>query len=75
MAKKNNKKVVDEEEVEKVAEEVEEKVNLADLNQRGTAGVLSSPALSADVHIHNFSMTFHGKVIMKKLSRTNTMFD
>ena len=41
-------------------EDVQE--DLARLNARGTAGVLSSHALSADVHIHNFSMTFHGKV-------------
>ena len=37
-------------------------VDLAKLNARGTSGVLSSHPLSADVHIHNFSMTFHGKV-------------
>ena len=65
MAKKNNKKVEDnpegDDEVDKLAEEVEE-VDLASLNARGTAGVLASHALSADIHIHNFSMTFHGKV-------------
>merc|ERR1712176_1111393 len=70
MAKKNNKKVTDEPEdkdVEKVTEKVEE-VNLAELNARGTAGVLSSPVLSADVHIHNFSMTFHGKPLIQDTS-------
>ena len=65
MAKKNNKKVEDtpegDDEVDKLAEEVED-VDLASLNARGTAGVLASHALSADIHIHNFSMTFHGKV-------------
>ena len=69
MAKKNNKKIDDTEdadaEVEKLAEEVEE-VDLASLNARGTAGVLASHALSADIHIHNFSMTFHGKVCLQK---------
>ena len=66
MAKKNNKKIDENAEdadadVEKLAEEVEE-VDLASLNARGTAGVLASHSLSADIHIHNFSMTFHGKV-------------
>ena len=65
MAKKNNKKIDEngdaDAEVEKLAEEVEE-VDLASLNARGTAGVLASHSLSADIHIHNFSMTFHGKV-------------
>lgn len=66
MAKKNNKKIDENAEdadadVEKLAEEVEE-IDLASLNARGTAGVLASHALSADIHIHNFSMTFHGKV-------------
>ena len=69
MAKKNNKKVEDtpegDDEVDKLAEEVEE-VDLASLNARGTAGVLASHALSADIHIHNFSMTFHGKVGFQK---------
>ena len=69
MAKKNNKKVEDtpegDAEVDKLAEEVEE-VDLASLNARGTAGVLASHALSADIHIHNFSMTFHGKVCPQK---------
>ena len=64
MAKKNNKKIDEDAdaEVEKLAEEVEE-VDLASLNARGTAGVLASHSLSADIHIHNFSMTFHGKVL------------
>jgi hypothetical protein len=35
---------------------------MAKLNMRGTTGVLASNMLSADIHIHNFSMTFHGKV-------------
>ena len=64
MAKKNNKKIdenAEDADVEKLAEEVEE-VDLASLNARGTAGVLASHSLSADIHIHNFSMTFHGKV-------------
>ena len=66
MAKKNNKKIDENAEdadadVEKLADEVEE-VDLASLNARGTAGVLASHSLSADIHIHNFSMTFHGKV-------------
>ena len=63
MAKKNNKKIDEDAdaEVEKLAEEVEEG-DLASLNARGTAGVLASHSLSADIHIHNFSMTFHGKV-------------
>ena len=69
MAKKNNKKVEDtpegDDEVDKLAEEVED-VDLASLNARGTAGVLASHALSADIHIHNFSMTFHGKVGFQK---------
>ena len=56
--------------MDQVADEVE-KVNLSELNARGTAGVLSSPALSADVHIHNFSMTFHGKpLIQARLHKT-----
>jgi len=71
MAKKNNKKIDDTEdadaEVEKLAEEVEE-VDLASLNARGTAGVLASHALSADIHIHNFSMTFHGKPLIQDTS-------
>lgn len=37
--------------------------DLSLLNSRATAGVLSSHGLSADIHIHNFSMTFHGKVL------------
>jgi len=64
MAKKNNKKIdenAEDADVEKLADEVEE-VDLASLNARGTAGVLASHSLSADIHIHNFSMTFHGKV-------------
>ena len=66
MAKKNNKKIDENAEdadadVEKLSDEVEE-VDLASLNARGTAGVLASHSLSADIHIHNFSMTFHGKV-------------
>ena len=69
MAKKNNKKDDAEgaadAEVDKIADEVED-VDLASLNARGTAGVLASHALSADIHIHNFSMTFHGKVIYRK---------
>jgi len=69
MAKKNNKKESDEPEndVEKVAEKVEE-VDLEELNARATAGVLSSPLLSADVHIHNFSMTFHGRPLIQDTS-------
>ena len=65
MAKKNNKKIdenAEDADVEKLADEVEE-VDLASLNARGTAGVLASHSLSADIHIHNFSMTFHGKVL------------
>ena len=78
MAKKNNKKIDDTEdadaEVEKLAEEVEE-VDLASLNARGTAGVLASHALSADIHIHNFSMTFHGKVnVCRKVLRFHSVF-
>ena len=64
MAKKNNKKIdenAEDADVEKLADEVEE-VDLASLNARGTAGVLASHSLSDDIHIHNFSMTFHGKV-------------
>lgn len=63
MALKNNKKIDEnaDAEVDKLAEEVEE-VDIASLNARGTAGVLASHSLSADIHIHNFSMTFHGKV-------------
>ena len=63
MAKKNNKKEDDDATaaVEEVAEEVDD-INIAELNQRATAGVLASHELSADVHIHNFSMTYHGKV-------------
>ena len=67
MAKKLGKKDDEEEEPETQEEEkvcpvgkVTEKV--AELNARGTSGVLSSPALSADIHIHNFTMSFHGKV-------------
>merc|ERR1712226_55887 len=41
---------------------------MANLNQRGTSGVLSSHPLSADIHIHNFSMTFHGKVLCENTS-------
>lgn len=70
MAKKNNKKVTDEPEeanVEEVTDKME-KVDMAELNARGTAGVLSSPILSADVHIHNFSMTFHGRPLISDTS-------
>jgi ATP-binding cassette, subfamily F, member 2 len=42
--------------VGKITEDVKE------LNARSTAGVLSSPALGADIHIHNFTMSFHGNV-------------
>merc|ERR1712212_1408509 len=69
MAKKNNKKEdegdgEEDAEVVKVAKAVEE-VDIKDVNQRGTAGVLASHELSADVHIHNFSMTFHGKPLIQ----------
>jgi len=72
MAKKNNKKATDEPEetgsnVDEVADKLE-KTDLAELNARGTAGVLSSPILSADVHIHNFSMTFHGRPLISDTS-------
>ena len=62
MAKKTGKK--EEEKVEEKPEVAVEEVteDLAKLNQRGTSGVLSSHPLSADIHIHNFSMTFHGRV-------------
>jgi len=71
MAKKNNKKDDAEgaadAEVDKIADEVED-IDLASLNARGTAGVLASHALSADIHIHNFSMTFHGKPLIQDTS-------
>lgn len=71
MAKKNNKKIddtVDEDaEVKQLAEEVEE-VDLSNLNARGTTGVLTSHSMSADIHIHNFSMTFHGKPLIQDTS-------
>jgi len=62
----NKKEVAEPEDAAKPAandkvEEVTE--DLKNLNARATAGVLSSPALSADIHIHNFSMTYHGKVL------------
>ena len=77
MAKKLGKK--EEDEVEPVEAEGEEKVcpvgkitkGVQEINARSTAGVLSSPALGADIHIHNFTLTFHGHVsfiCMKKLS-------
>ena len=58
------------EETDKVDEVTDkmEKVDMAELNARGTAGVLSSPILSADVHIHNFSMTFHGRPLISDTS-------
>lgn len=44
--------------------------DLSLLNSRATAGVLSSHGLSADIHIHNFSMTFHGKVSYRSCPST-----
>ena len=43
--------------VEEVTDKLE-KVGMVELNARGTAGVLSSPILSADVHIHNFQRIY-----------------
>ena len=63
MAKATGKKEEDGEDTpaeEAQIEEITQDVSM--LNQRGTSGVLSSHPLSADIHIHNFSMTFHGKV-------------
>lgn len=76
MAKLNNKKNdnAEDEEVNKLAEEVED-VDLASLNARGTAGVLASHSLSADIHIHNFSMTFHGKVCLLENYHIKFVFD
>ena len=69
MAKKNNKKETEEDDeaadVNDVTAQLDE-VDIKELNQRGTAGVLASHELSADIHIHNFSMTFHGKVSQTK---------
>ena len=67
MAKKLGKKEGEEEQVEAVAVEKVCPVgkiteNVKELNARSTAGVLSSPALGADIHIHNFTMSFHGNV-------------
>jgi len=71
MAKLNNKKNDGADdgdaEVDKVAADVEE-IDLANLNARGTSGVLASHSLSADIHIHNFSMTFHGKPLIQDTS-------
>lgn len=70
MAKKTGKKEEEKEEekpkVDAGVEDVTE--DMANLNQRGTSGVLSSHPLSADIHIHNFSMTFHGKVLCENTS-------
>jgi len=68
MAKKLGKKEGEEEQVEAVAVEKVCPVgkiteNVKELNARSTAGVLSSPALGADIHIHNFTMSFHGNVL------------
>lgn len=66
MAKQNGKKVdtTAAESTSQGKEEIEEiSADLKNLNSRATAGVLSSHPLSADIHIHNFSMTFHGKVL------------
>jgi len=71
IAKMNNKKEVDEEDttpqVDKVADKLE-KVDIDDLNARATTGVLSSPLGSSDIHIHNFSMTFHGRPLISDTS-------
>lgn len=69
MAKATGKKEEDGEDTpaeEAQIEEITQDVSM--LNQRGTSGVLSSHPLSADIHIHNFSMTFHGKVLCENTS-------
>ena len=56
-------KLVDEEIVAENGDDVTKITeDIKTLNARATSGVLSSHQLSADVHIHNFSLTFHGKV-------------